>query len=148
MKHTTPFVLGILVVASAMFNGWCAVTKADTSPSNAPATQPTTAPSPVDLKDEEALKAAMGKMVAVEGIVTEANWGGGKVLRIQFEGGEKSHFLAVIFQKDRANFDLAYNGDVAKALVGKSVRVEGKLASYKAHPEIVITAASQLTVLK
>jgi DNA/RNA endonuclease YhcR with UshA esterase domain len=91
----------------------------------------------------------MGKLVAVEGAVTEAEWSAsGKVLRIKFEGSDKSHFLAIIFQPQREEFDKAYSGDVAKALTHATIHVEGVLTPYKGSPEIVIKAATQLKLIK
>jgi len=90
----------------------------------------------------------MGKEVAVEGQVSEAAWSSsGKVMQAMFAEATSTKFMAVVFLKTRAAMDKAFNGDVAKAINGKRVRVIGKVVEYKGKPEIVIDKPEQLEIL-
>ena len=105
--------------------------------------------------DTEALKAHEGERAFVEGVVTSAQWSrSGKVMNINFEGVGDDGFLAAIFQKRRAAFDEAFDGDLSAALEGKRVRLEGPLKIYggrveylKGRPEIILNQTSQITIL-
>jgi DNA/RNA endonuclease YhcR with UshA esterase domain len=111
--------------------------------------EPTSRPVAVDLKDPDALKAAMGSEVIVSGTVASAEWSPtGSVMRIEFNGAEKSRFYAVLFPKQRPAFDQKYGGDIAKALGGAEVRITGKLQLYRSRPEIIINRLDQLEVTK
>jgi hypothetical protein len=111
--------------------------------------EPTSKPVTVDLKDPDALKAAMGSEVIVSGTVASAEWSRtGRVMRIEFNGTEKSRFYAVIFPPQRPAFDQKYSGDVAKALAGAEVQITGKLQLYRERPEIIINRLDQLDVTK
>lgn len=131
----------------------CGLTHAADEPAsskeNSAASQPTTAPASLDLQNTDGIKAAMGKVVKVEGVVRDSQWSkSGKILRIQFEGAEQTRFLAVIFSSEKEQFNRAYKGDVAKTLMGAIIRVQGKLVLYKELPEIVIKDESQLEIVR
>lgn len=114
-----------------------------------PTGEPTSRPVTVDLKDLAALKAAMGSEVVVTGKVASAEWSStGRVMRIEFEGTEKSQFYAVLFPKQRPEFDAKYGGDVTKAMGGAEVRITGKLQLYRERPEIILNRLDQLEVTK
>ena len=91
----------------------------------------------------------MGSGVIVNGTVVSAEWSRtGRVMRIEFNGTDKSRFYAVIFPPQRPAFDQKYGGDVAKALGGAQVRITGKLQIYRERPEIIINRLDQLEVTK
>jgi DNA/RNA endonuclease YhcR with UshA esterase domain len=54
----------------------------------------------------------------------------------------------VIFAANKDDMDKAFNGDIAKALKGATVRVEGKVKIYRSRPEIVVDKPEQLTILQ
>lgn len=99
--------------------------------------------------DKAALTEAVGKQVTVEGKIKSAAWSKtGKVMNIEFEGAETSKFKAAVFDKNKAKVDAAFEGDAAKFLTGKKVRVSGTIKLFKEAPEIVIDSEKQITVVK
>jgi DNA/RNA endonuclease YhcR with UshA esterase domain len=113
-----------------------------------PATQPTSQPVLVMVNDKAAVDAALDKDVILDGTIDSAAWSSsGKVMRIEFKDTAESKVQAVIFEKKRADFDAAFAGDVAKALGGKHVRINGRLKDYKGKPEIVIDQVHQITIV-
>src|SRR4051795_8963751 len=100
---------------------------------DAPATQPgDSGSSVIDVSDKAALDAAMGKDVVIDGVVDSAAWSSsGKVMLIQFKKAAETKVAAAVFEKQKANFDKAFSGDVTKALTGAHVRIKGTLKDYK-----------------
>jgi DNA/RNA endonuclease YhcR with UshA esterase domain len=115
-----------------------------------PATQPTETESLViDASDKAALDAAMNKEVVVEGVVETAAWSSsGKVMQIRFKDTQESKFLAVVFERKKADFDSAYSGDITKALPGAKVRLRGTIKDFKGKPEIVLDVPAQITIVE
>ena len=110
-------------------------------------TAPTTQAVTLDPTDNAAATAAEGKSVVVEGTITKAAWGkSGKIMQARFAKGKDSLVL-VIFAKNKDDMDKAFNGDVAAALKGATVRATGEVKDYRGRPEIIIDNASQLTIL-
>jgi DNA/RNA endonuclease YhcR with UshA esterase domain len=115
----------------------------------AAADSPSTKPVPIRATDKEALAEAQGKEAVVEGRVAQAVWSSsGKVMNIRFEGADESGFVAVVFQRSRAAFDKAFEGDAAKTLTGAKVSVSGKVGTYRDKPQIVCEKPSQITIAK
>ena len=119
-------------------------------------TQPSTAPSLISASDKAALDAAMNQEVTVEGVVAQAQWSrSGKVMNIDFRDADQSGLLAVIFERNRAEMDAAFGGDVARSLTGSKVRIKGVLKPYggrdeklKGRPQIIITRGDQITIVE
>jgi DNA/RNA endonuclease YhcR with UshA esterase domain len=64
-------------------------------------------------------------------------------LFVNFGGRYPNHvFTAVIFSKNLQSFP------AARSWEGKVLRVRGKVQLYREKPEIILTAADQVTVLK
>ncbi|HWP41061.1 MAG TPA: hypothetical protein VNL70_09045 [Tepidisphaeraceae bacterium] len=113
----------------------------------------TTQPAVIDATDTEALKAALGKEVVVEGYISKAEWSrSGRVMNIEFLD---SVLLGAVFERQRAKLDEAFGGDLAAALRDAKARFRGKLIEYggyveslKGRPQIIINSASQITILQ
>lgn len=116
----------------------------------------TSQPVLIDAADAAAVSSAMGEDVIVQGVVQSAQWNsGGTVMNIEFKGAQQSRLTAVVFQKQRKNFDAAFSGDVARTLAGAKVRIKGKLEMYapqggqsKGRPEIILDRADQITIME
>ena len=112
------------------------------------ASQPSSAPAPalIQATDADALKAAENTEVTVEGVIESAEWSGtGKVMNIRFK---ESEMRGAAFSRIKDELDKAFAGDVAKSLSGAKVRLKGKLAEFKGHPQIVINRSTQITILE
>lgn len=107
----------------------------------------------IDVTDKAAIESAKGTRVIVQGKVSLAEWSHtGKVMNIEFEGAP--HFMAVVFERNRAKFDAGFNGDVAKALTGAVVRFNGEIGPYGGHTEkykdayqMILSAGGQITIV-
>ena len=139
------------------------------APTTQPAAEPATRPATVQVEegdpesslpvvaatDTDALKALDGQRVFVDGVVSSARWSrSGKVMNINFEDVGDGGFLAALFEKRRAAFDEAFDGDLSAALEGKRVRLEGPVQVYdgpvnflKDRPQIILNQTSQITIL-
>ena len=118
--------------------------KADDPPSTAPTSQP----SLIIAGDKQALDAAIGNDVIVEGTISEAKWSpSGRVFLIKFQEGDSSGFQGAIFSKYKDVMEKAFNGDLSTALEGAKVQVHGKLQTYRDHPEILIDKPEQIVIL-
>jgi DNA/RNA endonuclease YhcR with UshA esterase domain len=103
----------------------------------------------IKASDKEALEKNKDKDVTVEGKVSEAAWSkSGKVMNVKFEGTEESGFGAAIFQRSKEAFDKAFDGDAAKALTGATVKVTGKLGTFRDKPQIILNTPGQVKVEK
>ncbi len=92
------------------------------------------------------IEKSMGKHIIVDGTIREAFWVRGNVLMLTFRE-EREGFLAVSFRKYRDDLDEAFDGDIATALEGVSVRIRGVVKQYKDRPQIVISDPKQIEVL-
>lgn len=118
--------------------------------------QPATAPAIIQASDKDAISAAMGTDVVIEGVIESAAWSrSGKVMNIEFRDSADSRILAVMFERIRADVDTAFGGDVAKSLTGAKVRIKGTLRPYggrseamKGRPQIIINDGNQITIIE
>jgi len=103
----------------------------------------------IDVSDKAAIGAAMGKDVELEGVVSSAEWSSsGKVMLIKFEKTDESKVAAAVFEKKRESMDKAFNGDLAKSLIGAHVRIKGMLKDFKGRPEVIVDMPSQITIVE
>jgi DNA/RNA endonuclease YhcR with UshA esterase domain len=100
----------------------------------------------LDAVNTEEIHKAMGKEVYVDGTIREAFWVHGNVLMLTFRE-EKEGFIAVSFKQHRKVLDEAFDGDITKALKGKTVRIQGVIEQYKYRPQIVIKDPAQIEVV-
>lgn len=112
------------------------------------------APVVLDAADKAGLEANRGKVAFVTGKVKQAEWSkSGKVLNITFENAPS--FMAAAFEKNRKKLDEAFSGDLAKTLVGATVKLSGKLQVYGGYMEelkdstqLIITTVNQVTIVE
>ena len=110
----------------------------------------------ISVSDKSAIDAAMDHDVTVEGVVALAEWSrSGKVMNIEFKDADQSKLMAVIFERNRAEIDNAFGGDVAKSLTGSKVRIKGTIQPYggrvesmKGRPQIIISRGEQITIVE
>lgn len=108
----------------------------------------------VAVSDHDQIKANVDKEIVVEGKIDKAQWSrSGKVFNITFDGVDANKFAVVYFEKSKAKFDEALQGDAGKSLTGASVRIRGKVVAYKGKSEKLkdrlemhLTEPSQITV--
>ncbi|MDW8262640.1 MAG: hypothetical protein RMJ35_08945 [Phycisphaerales bacterium] len=142
MAHHSPYewlVLGIFLVAVSGF--------ADDPPAGHVV---------IDASDKAAIDQHMNRHVIVTGEIQRAAWSrSGKVLNIEFKNTQESKLIAVIFERKRKEFDEAFGGDVAKALSGAKVRLEGTIKPYggreeakKGWPQIILDQITQITIVE
>lgn len=118
--------------------------------------QATTLPSKIDVGDLEAIRAAKGKEVLVEGVCSRAQWSkSGKVMNIEFKGVDRTKFIGVVFEKQKAKFDEAFMGDAAKDFTGAKLRLRGRISEYdsagdgsKGVLEIILSDTSAVTIVE
>jgi DNA/RNA endonuclease YhcR with UshA esterase domain len=145
MKKMALLVLGAALVGSQF--SWAQDDSSDRGASNAPATsQPSdNGPTKVDASDADAVKAAVGQRVILEGTIAKAAWASsGKVMKATFKGNEKLSLVA--FQSKKDDLDKAFGGDFATTLAGAKVQVSGLLKQFNNKPELVIDDAKQVKI--
>jgi hypothetical protein len=100
------------------------------------------APPVVEATDEQALEAAIGKDIVVEGTVVSTGKGPKDGVRfLNFSDDIETGFIAAIFP-------VAYAVTAPlETYAGQSVKVRGRLGRYKKHTQIRIFTDGQLTIL-
>lgn len=96
--------------------------------------------------DTEELLAQMGKEAVVEGRVRSSFWVRG-VLLITFRE-EQEGFVGAAFARNRDTLNEAFDGDIARALRGKNIRMRGTITEHRSRPQIVVENPDQITVLE
>jgi DNA/RNA endonuclease YhcR with UshA esterase domain len=102
----------------------------------------------ISASDKAAVQAALPTTkpaVTVTGVVANVT-STEDVITINFKDTTDSQFYAVVLSAGRQSVMAAFNGDIAKAITGKTVHVTGVVALYRGRPQIVISKADQLTV--
>ena len=119
-----------------------------TAAAQQPQTAPATQPALIKPSDAKALGSHVGQDVAVEGVVSDAAWSAsGKVFLIKFKDGDESQFQGALFLKVRETMEKAFGGDLSDAFEGATIRISGKLQTYRDHPEILVGDPKQITIL-
>jgi len=108
--------------------------------------QEATTPAVLSVDDTAAIQASMGKTLTVEGTVRDAFWVRGTVMLITFRE-EKTGFLAVVLGKNKKSLNEAFDGDMAKAVKGKNVRITGTVTEHNSRPQIEIEKAEQVKLM-
>jgi DNA/RNA endonuclease YhcR with UshA esterase domain len=99
----------------------------------------------INASDKAAVQAAM-PTVTVAGVVSTVT-STDEVVTINFQDTTDSRFYAVVLNNGRAAVEKAFDGDIAKAITGKTVHVTGVVTLYRGRPEIVISKPEQLTIV-
>lgn len=129
---------------------------AEEPPTEQPPGESQPAETVIEVTDKQAIDAAEGRHVTVQGVVASAQWSRtGKVMNIEFQGTEESRFFAVIFVNRRAEMDEAFGGDVGQALTGSTVRLRGVIRPFAGRdgdrpprPQMILERPSQITILE
>jgi DNA/RNA endonuclease YhcR with UshA esterase domain len=143
-----------LFLSAVLAAGFCGVLYAEDPPATQPATEPAEVPT-IPATDTAAIKEKMGEVVTVEGVVESAKWSGtGKVMNVFFKDA-RDGLIVVVFEKNKENFNNAFDGDVAKAWDGAKVKVTGKIVEYggkvesmQGRPQIILQNPEQVTVVE
>src|SRR5262249_28081163 len=90
-------------------------------------------PAPIDATDKAAIDGAMPREVTVVGTIADIKDNQGTTA-INFKGTEKSQFYAVVLGRNREDVEKTH-GEGLKSLVGKTVKVTGKIAEYRDRPQ-------------
>ena len=144
-------VFAALVCIGLLFPAAGAVAQPTTQPTEAPSSEaPATQPLPeLAANDTAGLRAHFGKHVIVTGTVRTAEMAkSGKVFRIHFDGVPNDGFQVVVFAADFKDVDAAFSGGLAKALPGKTIKVEGLVDEYRGRPESIIRNAKQVRIVE
>jgi DNA/RNA endonuclease YhcR with UshA esterase domain len=99
---------------------------------------------PIDVTDQAAVAAAMPHEVTISGAVSEVSANNG-MLSINFEGTDKSQFNAVVFGRSREAIEKVL-GEGLKSLIGKKIRLTGKITLYRDRPQIVVATPEQIVL--
>ncbi len=100
-------------------------------------------------EDAQAIVAAMGQDVAIEGVIRSAAWSGtGKVMIIEFKGVGRKGIHCASFSAQRQILDAHFGDDAAATLTGATVRIRGKLSEHNSRPQIIITDPRQIEILR
>lgn len=108
----------------------------------------------IEATDVAALREHLGQRIYVMGTVESARWSGtGKVMNIEFNGGQRRGLLAVVFENRGKQFDAAWAGDFSKSITGKRVRLYGEVDEYggydeafKGRPQMILNSPEQVTL--
>jgi serine/threonine protein kinase len=91
------------------------------------------------------------KMAIIQGrVVTAAQSESGKTFHIRFQKPGGSIEFEVVYFESTGMFEMmdsTYNGDVSKALIGRMVRISGKLHVYENTIQMVPSSPNQFVVL-
>jgi len=98
----------------------------------------------INASDKTAIYAAM-PTVTVVGVVDNVN-SSEEVVIINFKDTQDSQFYAVVLRASRDALEKSFNGDIGKAITGKTIQVTGTIVLYHDRPEIVVSKPEQLVV--
>ena len=105
---------------------------------------PPAGPKLINASDKAAVDSAM-PTVTVVGVVDTVT-STESVVTINFKDTKDSRIYAVILSAGRDAVEKAFNGNIAKAITGKTVHVTGNVVLYRGRPEIVISKPEQLVI--
>jgi endonuclease/exonuclease/phosphatase family metal-dependent hydrolase len=103
--------------------------------------------------DHDAIRAAVGKIVAVRGKVHDVGrTRTGSINFLNFDGNQRGQFVGIVKGEDMAAVMEALGGELKARLTGKTVELRGELILYKGKdgdvPEIVVTGGNQIRVVE
>jgi hypothetical protein len=102
----------------------------------------------MNASDHDAIRAAVGKIVAVRGKVHDVGkTRTGSINFLNFEGNQRGQFVGIVKGEDVAAVTEALGGELKAMLTGKTVELRGEIVSYKDIPEIVVTGGNQIRVV-
>ena len=102
--------------------------------------------------DHEAIRATVGKVVAVRGKVRDVTKIRSGKCFINFEGNQRGQFIGFVNGEDLPALSDALGGELKAMLTGKTVELRGGIILYKGKegdvPEIVVKDGNQIRVLE
>lgn len=99
--------------------------------------------------DHDAIRAAVGKVVAVRGRVQEvARTRSGSINFLNFDGNKRGQFVGIVKGEDLAAVTASLGGELKATVAGKNVELRGEIVLYKDIPEIIVTAGNQIRVVE
>jgi endonuclease/exonuclease/phosphatase family metal-dependent hydrolase len=102
----------------------------------------------LNANDHDAIRAAVGKTVAVRGKVHDVGrTRTGSINFINFVGNQRGQFVGIVKGEDVAVVTEALGGELKAVLTGKNVELRGEIVLYKDIPEIVVTGGNQIRVV-
>jgi endonuclease/exonuclease/phosphatase family metal-dependent hydrolase len=105
-------------------------------------------PGTLNATDDASIRGAVGKIAAVRGKVAKvAASNTGSITFIDFEGGDRKRFTAIVRRDRLGDVSAPFGGDLAAGLTGKTVEIRGAVELYRQTPEIVLTQADQIAVI-
>jgi predicted extracellular nuclease len=117
-------------------------TEAAAAASPAPATS-------IAAQNTEAITAAMGSEITVEGTVDRIGESKTRqILFINFADVERNGISLIIKQGTFAGDVVKFDPEYGSRLVGKKIRVTGEVTEYRGEPQIQVFAPSQLEVIE
>ena len=103
----------------------------------------------LNANDQDAIRAAVGKVVAVCGKVHDVGrTRTGSINFINFEGNQRGQFVGIVKGEYVAAVKEALGGELKAMLTGKTVELRGEIILYKDTPEIVVTGGNQIRVVE
>lgn len=103
----------------------------------------------LNANEHDAIRAAVGKSVAVRGRVQEvAKTRSGSITFINFEGNQRGQFVGIVKGENLAAVTETLGGELKAALTGKTVELRGEIVLYKDIPEIVVSGGNQIRVVE
>ena len=122
------------------------------APTSATASAPASAPAIAGrfaVKDTDGLKIATGKEATVFGEISRISPSpSGSLTFVNFKGLQRGDFSVIIKKENKDVIDKAFDGDLTKALKGKSVEITGVILDYQGHPEIEVTKPGQIKIVE
>jgi endonuclease/exonuclease/phosphatase family metal-dependent hydrolase/DNA/RNA endonuclease YhcR with UshA esterase domain len=98
--------------------------------------------------DHEAIRAAVGKIVAVRGKVHDVGKDRSGVWFLNFDGNQRGQFKGFVNKGDVEAVMEALGGELKTRLTGKTVELRGEIVLYKEIPEIVVNGGNQIRVVE
>ncbi|MEM8874117.1 MAG: serine/threonine-protein kinase [Planctomycetota bacterium] len=119
-------------------------------PVEPPAEQKPVASDAISVSDRDALMAADGSRVTVEGNVSFARLSGtGKVFTVGFEGVNiRDGFTLAWFPRDFEAMAQAFGGEHGEGIHGNTIRVTGTVSIYRDKPQMVVNSPDQIEVIE
>lgn len=100
--------------------------------------------------DDEAIRAALGSRQAIRGRVRRIGYSDrAGISFIEFEGNERGNFVGILRDQNRDAVLKALGGaELVEMLEGREIEIRGEITSYRNTPQIEVTEAGQITVVR
>ena len=99
----------------------------------------------IEATEIEKLKESVGKTVTVHGKVSGTIKANSGRMLINFEGANRD-FVAMITKENADAVNAGFDGDVLKAVDGKTINVTGEVKLFKEKPQIEVSKPEQIAI--